>query len=79
MTYADPAVGREADRERFHRRTAERRAAGLCPRCGHRSARARPEPVRRLRRETQPGEPRPRRQAAGGGTAASGPGQGSIL
>ena len=34
MAYADPAVGRAADRERFRKRTAARRAAGLCPRCG---------------------------------------------
>ena len=36
MTYADPAVQRSKDRERFARRTAARRAAGLCPRCGDR-------------------------------------------
>ena len=36
MAYADPAVGRAADRERFQRRTAERIAQGLCPRCGDR-------------------------------------------
>ena len=34
MAYRDPEVGRTRDRERFHRRTAERRAQGLCPRCG---------------------------------------------
>ena len=34
MAYADPAVGRRKDRERFRRRTAERVAKGLCPRCG---------------------------------------------
>ena len=34
MAYRDPAVGRERDRARFRRRTAERRANGLCPRCG---------------------------------------------
>ena len=34
MAYADPAAQRAADRERFRKRTAERRAAGLCPRCG---------------------------------------------
>lgn len=34
MAYADPAVQRAADRERFRRRTAARVAAGLCPRCG---------------------------------------------
>ena len=34
MAYQDPALGRQRDRERFHRRSAERRAAGLCPRCG---------------------------------------------
>ena len=37
MAYADPAVQRRKDRERFARRTAERvKAAGLCPRCGDR-------------------------------------------
>ena len=36
MAYADPEIGRAADRERFRKRTAERRAAGLCPRCGER-------------------------------------------
>ena len=34
MAYADPAVQRAADRERFRKRTAERIAAGQCPRCG---------------------------------------------
>ena len=36
MAYRDPAVGRARDRERFRRRTAERIARGLCPRCGKR-------------------------------------------
>ena len=34
MAYRDPAVGKARDRERFQRRTAERIARGLCPRCG---------------------------------------------
>ena len=34
MAYADPAVQRLKDRERFARRAAARVAAGLCPRCG---------------------------------------------
>ncbi len=34
MAYADPAVQRRKDRERFARRTAARIARGLCPRCG---------------------------------------------
>ena len=34
MAYKDPEVGRERNRECFQRRTAERRARGLCPRCG---------------------------------------------
>ena len=34
MAYRDPARGRAADRERFRKRTEQRRAAGLCPRCG---------------------------------------------
>ena len=44
MPYKDPEVGRARDRERFARRTAERLAAGLCPKCGEH----RPEPGRRL-------------------------------
>ena len=36
MAYRDPAQGRAADRARFRRRTEQRRAAGLCPRCGER-------------------------------------------
>ena len=36
MAYRDPEVGKARDRERFRKRTAERRAAGLCPRCGAR-------------------------------------------
>ena len=34
MAYKDPEVGKSRDRERFQNRVAERRAAGLCPRCG---------------------------------------------
>ena len=34
MAYKDRDVGRQRDRERFRRRTAERRTKGLCPRCG---------------------------------------------
>ena len=34
MAYRDPAVRLQRDRERFHRRTAERLAAGLCAKCG---------------------------------------------
>ena len=34
MAYKDPETGRERGRESFRRRTAERRAQGLCPRCG---------------------------------------------
>ena len=36
MAYADPEVQRDRDRERFRKRTQERIAAGLCPRCGER-------------------------------------------
>ncbi len=36
MAYADPAVQRLKDCERFARRTAARKARGLCPRCGDR-------------------------------------------
>ena len=42
MPHKDPAVRRARDRERVARRTAERIAAGLCPKCGRR----RPEPGR---------------------------------
>ena len=34
MAYADPEVRKQRDRERFRRRTEERVAGGLCPRCG---------------------------------------------
>ena len=34
MAYRDLETGRALDRERFRRRTAKRRAQGLCPRCG---------------------------------------------
>ena len=44
MGYRDPARQRAADRERFRKRTEERRDAGLCPRCGERP----PEPDRAL-------------------------------
>ena len=37
MAYRDPARGRAADRERFRKRTEQRRAAGLCTRCGSRA------------------------------------------
>ena len=36
MAYRDPAQGRARDRERFRKRTAERQARGLCPKCGER-------------------------------------------
>ena len=36
MAYRDPERGRAVDRARFRRRTEQRRAAGLCPRCGER-------------------------------------------
>ena len=42
MAYKDPDVRRQRDRERFQKRTAERLALGLCPRCGERP----PEPER---------------------------------
>ena len=41
MAYRDPVVRRARDRERFQKRTAERVAQGLCPRCGDRA----PAPV----------------------------------
>ena len=44
MAYKNPEVGRARDRERFHRRSEDRRAQGLCPRCGERP----PEPQRSL-------------------------------
>ena len=36
MAYADPDITKARDRERFRKRTAARKAADLCPRCGHR-------------------------------------------
>ena len=44
MAYRNPEEDRARDRERFRRRTAERIAQGLCPKCG----KAPPEPERRL-------------------------------
>ena len=44
MAYRDPAEQRRKDRERIARRTAERIAAGLCPRCG----KAAPAPEHRV-------------------------------
>ena len=34
VTYKDPEQGRACDLERYRRRTAERLARGMCPRCG---------------------------------------------
>ena len=34
MAYKDPEHGRVRDLERYRRRTAERLARGMCPRCG---------------------------------------------
>ena len=34
MPYKDPVAGRDRERERHKRRAAERRALGMCPRCG---------------------------------------------
>ena len=42
MAYADPERRRECDRKRSRRRTAERVARGLCPRCGRQA----PAPAR---------------------------------
>ena len=44
MPWKNPEMRRARDRERVARRTAERRAAGLCPKCGKR----RPEPDRSI-------------------------------
>ena len=44
MVYRNPETGRARNRECFRRRTAERRAQGLCPRCG----KAPPAPGRNL-------------------------------
>ena len=44
MAYRDPEEGCARDRERFRRRTAERIARGLCPRCG----KAPPAPERKV-------------------------------
>ncbi len=37
MAYRDQEVRKQRDRERYHRRIAKRRAAGLCPKCGRRA------------------------------------------
>ena len=34
VAYADSEVGKSRDRERYHRRVAERRVVGLCVKCG---------------------------------------------
>ena len=44
MAYKNPGHGRACDRERYHRRTTERLARGMCPRCG----KAKPAPGRTL-------------------------------
>ena len=44
MPHKNPEVRRSRDRERIARRTAERNAAGLCPKCGQ----CPPEPERRI-------------------------------
>ena len=36
MAYREPETCKLRDRERFRKRTEERRAQGLCPRCGDR-------------------------------------------
>ena len=36
MAYRDREVGKRRDRERYHRRVAERRVAGFCEKCGRR-------------------------------------------
>ena len=67
MPILDPYIRRARDRERVARRAAERKAQGLCPRCGVRPAWERPRRVRCLRREA-PGSERvrdARRRAAG--------------
>ena len=71
MAYADPAVQRRKDRERFARRTAARIAAGLCPRCGDRPPAPWRSVCRSVRRKVQSCVPRPRRPAARRGKAAA--------
>ncbi len=44
MPHKDPARAKEYERQRYHRRTAERRAQGLCSKCGKEP----PEPERSL-------------------------------
>ena len=44
MPYKDPGKERACGRRRYERITAERRARGMCPRCG----KARPAPDRTL-------------------------------
>ena len=51
MVDPDILVRRARDLERHHRNTAERRARGLCLKCGKRPPRAPPQPVRAVCRE----------------------------
>ena len=45
MPHKDPGKARAYERERHRKRAAERRARGLCPRCGEAPARGRPQGV----------------------------------
>lgn len=76
MAYADPELGRQRDRERIRRRTEERRAAGLCPRCGVQP----PAPERTVcpeRRNARSRRLYRKRRAAGRCTACGAPSQGA--
>ena len=72
MPHKDPTLRRVSDRERFRRRSAERIARGLCPRCGERAARAGAQRLRTLRRQAEQGLACQGREAPGRGHAAPG-------
>ena len=73
MCEQDIEARRARDLERYHRRAAERKAQGLCPKCGKQP----PTPDCQLCEpcgETEkPRQPRPRRPAQGGRDAAQRP------
>ena len=66
MAYKDLGHGRACDRERYHRRTTERLARGMCPRCGKAKPAARSDLVPALRRKASQGRARKMRQDQGG-------------
>ena len=77
MPHKDPALRRACDRERFRRRSAERLALGLCPRCGRAASRAGAKRLRTLRRQAEQGLACQGREAPGRRYAASRSGDGA--